>query len=202
MLEIVQRLFTAYYLKTDSFTECMNQMLKTYFCMFIDYAQNDWCDLLSSAKIAINNRDVTFTKVSLFFLQHDYHIDSLNLHMKLSDNVVWNSLIQQAHVIVQKLKNTQKWTQSAITAAQQIMKKVINCCWQQASSFKVKDKVWLSLKNIHTDWSAKKLNAKQAKFTVTEIVGSHFYKLNMLSEIHNVFHSKLLWLALYDFLNS
>lgn len=202
MLGIVRRLSTAYHPETDGSTERMNETLETYLRTFVDYAQDDWYDLLPSAEIAINNRDAASTGVSPFFLQHGYHIDPLNLHADLSDNMMRDSPIQQADRIVQKLKNARQWAEAAMAAAQQVMEEVTNRRRQQAPSFKVGDKVWLSLRNIRTDRPAKKLDAKQAKFTVTEIVGSHSYRLDTPPGIHNVFHSKLLRLASYDPLTS
>jgi len=38
LLKIVQRVFTAYYLKTDRATEQMNQNVKLYICMFFNYS--------------------------------------------------------------------------------------------------------------------------------------------------------------------
>jgi hypothetical protein len=75
------------------------------------------------------------------------------------------------------------------------MEEATNRKRQQSPSFKVGDKVWLSLKNIRTDRQTKKLDAKHAKFTVIEEVGSHSYRLDTPPGIHNVFHSQLLRLA-------
>jgi hypothetical protein len=52
--------------------------------------------------------------------------------------------------------------------------------------------VWLSLENITTDHLSKKLDAKYAKYTVIEVVGSYSYRLNMPPGIHNVFYTRLL----------
>ena len=85
-----------------------------------------------------------------------------------------------------------------MAAAQQVQEEVTNRHRQQSPSFQVGDKVWLSLRNIRTDRPTKKLDAKQAKFTVLEVVGSHSYRLDTPPGIHNVFHSQLLRLAATD----
>jgi hypothetical protein len=59
-------------------------------------------------------------------------------------------------------------------------------------SFHVGDKVWLNLKNIKTDRPSKKLDDKNAKFTVIEVVDSHAYRLDTPPGIDNVFHVSLL----------
>jgi hypothetical protein len=61
-----------------------------------------------------------------------------------------------------------------------------------ADQFKVGDKVWLRLKNVKTDRPSKKLDWLNAKYTVTEIVGSHACRLDTPPGIHNVFHVSLL----------
>jgi hypothetical protein len=85
-----------------------------------------------------------------------------------------------------------------MAAAQQVIEEVTNRRRQQSPSFRVGDKVWLNLENICTDRPTKKLDAKNAKFTVVEAVGSHSYRLDTPPGIRNVFHSQLLRLALYD----
>ena len=85
-----------------------------------------------------------------------------------------------------------------MAAAQQRQEEATNRHRQQAYNFKVRDKVWLNLKNVRTDRPTKKLDAKHAKFTVTEVIGSHSYRLDTPSGIHNVFHSNLLRPASYD----
>ena len=45
------------------------------------------------------------------------------------------------------------------------------------------------------DRPSKKLDAKYAKYTVTEIVSSHSYRLDTPPGIHNVFYIRLLKLA-------
>ena len=93
LLKITRRLSTAYHPETDGSTERMNQELETYIRTFIDYAQNDWYDLLSSAQIAINGRDAASTGVSPFFLQHGYHINPLNLQEEIEPTTVRELLI-------------------------------------------------------------------------------------------------------------
>ena len=57
---------------------------------------------------------------------------------------------------------------------------------QEATSFKVGDKVWLDLKHVRTERPAKKLDAKYAKYEVIELIGSHACRLNTPPGIHHV----------------
>ncbi|OJD10565.1 hypothetical protein AJ78_08459 [Emergomyces pasteurianus Ep9510] len=54
-----------------------------------------------------------------------------------------------------------------------------------AEQYKVGDLVWLSLKNIRTTRPSRTLDYRHAKYEVLEVLGSHNYRLNTLSGIHN-----------------
>jgi len=45
---------------------------------------------------------------------------------------------------------------------------------------------------VITDRPSKKLDAKYAKYIITEIINSYSYKLNTLLGIYNVFYTRLL----------
>ena len=57
---------------------------------------------------------------------------------------------------------------------------------------RVGDRVWLNLKNVIMDRPCKKLDWKNRKYTVLEVISSYSYKLDTLLGIHNVFHISLL----------
>jgi len=89
-----------------------------------------------------------------------------------------------------------------MTVAQQIQKEVMNQKRQQSYDFKKEDKVWLNLKNIHTDCLCKKFDAKNVKYIIVKKISSHSFCLNTLSDIHNVFHLIMLWSAVMNTLSS
>ncbi len=98
----------------------------------------------------------------------------------------------KADRIVRKLKEVRDWAQASMAAAQEAQEQATNRNRDQAPNYKVGDKVWLSLENIKTDRPSKKLDARHAKFTVIEVIGSHSYRLDTPPGIYNVFHSRLL----------
>jgi len=197
LLRINRRLSTAFHPETDGSTEHMNQVLEPYLRAFVDYAQDDWARLLPMAELAINNRDSISTGVSPFFLSHGYHVEPLEVTESLRTGK-GVSPVQRADGIVRKLREATEWAQMAMAAAQQRQEDSANRLRQQSPQYQVGDKVWLSLENIRTDRPSKKLDARHAKFTVTEVVGSHSYRLDTPPGIQNVFHSKLLRLAATD----
>jgi len=89
-----------------------------------------------------------------------------------------------------------------MTVTQQIQKKMMNWKRQQSYDFKKEDKIWLNLKNIHTNHLCKKFDVKNVKYIIVKKINSHFFCLNTLLSIHNVFHSVMLWSAVMNALFS
>ena len=59
---------TAYHLQTDSQTECVNQEVEQFLCLFVNQRQDDWYDWISIAEFAYNNQVHASTQASLFML--------------------------------------------------------------------------------------------------------------------------------------
>ncbi len=170
--------------------------------MFFNYSQNNWASLLLMTELIINNHDFVLTEVSLFFLSYEYHMKSLQLLEKLKHVQSAKSSVQKADQIVWKMKEVTEWAQMTITVTQQIQKKMMNQRRQQSYDFKKEDKVWLNLKNICTDCSCKKFNVKNVKYIIVKKINSHFFCLNTLSGIHNVFYSVMLQSTVMNALSS
>ena len=144
------------------------------------------------AELVVNNHDTTSTSVSLFFLTYSYYVHLVELddvEVPVREKV---SPIQRGEAIVRKLRDAGKWAQASIVVAQQVQEDAANRTRQQAPNFKVRDKVWLNLKNVCTKRPSKKFNSKTAKYEVIEVIGSYSYRLNTPLGIHNVFYSRLL----------
>ncbi len=195
-------MFTAYHSETDRTTEQMNQNVEMYICTFLNYSQNNWASLLLMTELVINNHNFTSTEVSLFFLFHEYYMKPLQLLEKLK--LVWSvkSSVQKADQIVQKMKEVTEWTQITMALTQQIQKETVNWKRQQSYDFKKEDKVWLNLKNIHTNCLCKKFDVKNNKYIIVKKINSHSFCLNTLLSIHNVFYSVMLQSAVMNALSS
>jgi len=100
------------------------------------------------------------------------------------------------------MKEVTEWAQMTMTVTQQIQKETTNWKRQQSYNFKKEDKIWLNLKNIHTDCLYKKFDAKNVKYIIVKKISSHFFCLNTLSDIHNVFHSVMLQSEVMNALSS
>src|ERR1700731_766144 len=55
LLNITANLLTAYHPKTDRQTECANQILEKYVCLYINYQQDNWVSFLLLVEFAYNN---------------------------------------------------------------------------------------------------------------------------------------------------
>jgi len=197
-LKIVWRVFKAYHSKTDRETEWMNQNVELYICTFSNYSQNNWASLLLMTELIINNYDFISMRVSLFFLFYEYYMKPLQLLEELKPVQSAKSSVQKADQIVQKMKEVTEWAQMTMTVTQQILKETVNQKKQQSYNFKKEDKIWLNLKNIHTDCLCKKFDAKNVKYIIVKKISSHFFCLNTLLSIHNVFHLIMLQLAVMN----
>jgi len=89
-----------------------------------------------------------------------------------------------------------------MTVTQQIQKETVNQKRQQSYDFKKEDKIWLNLKNIHINHLCKKFDVKNVKYTIVKKINSHFFCLNTLLSIHNVFHSVMLQSTVMNALSS
>ena len=112
--------------------------------------------------------------MSLFFLLHDYHFNSLNFTEELKNRKSLNS-IRAAEWMLCKLREITEWAQASMTAAQQSQKDYVNHKQNAATHYKVDDKVWLDLQNIKINKSIKKLDICHIKFTVLEHIRLHTY---------------------------
>lgn len=191
---IQRRLSTAYHPETDGSTERTNSTVGAYIRAYTSYDQKDWYRLLPLAELALNSRTPTSTGVSPFFLSHGYDLTPFAPREDqdtLSEEPT-RSPIQKGEAIVRTIKEALDWARASMAYTQQDMERQSNRRRDPAPSYRVGDKVWLSLKNIRTDRPSKKLDWKNAKYTVTELVGTHAVRLNTPPGIHPVFHVDLL----------
>ena len=148
---------------------------------------------MPTAILAINNQQATSTGLSPFFTTHGYNVDLLGLN-RGTDNLRTSkeSPIARGEAFVARLRETTEFAQAAMAAAQERQEQNANRTRKPADQFSVGDKVWLCLKNIKTDRPSKKLDWLNAKYTVTEVISSYAYRLDIPPGIHNVVHISLL----------
>lgn len=196
LLGIQRQLSTAFHPETDGATERVNQVIEHYLRAYTAYGQDDWASLLPIAMLAINNRTATSTGISPFFLTHGYDTNAIQVSEPLRET--GSSPIARGEAFVAKLREAQEWAQAAMASAQETQERYANRSRAVAERFEVGDQVWLNLKNIVTDRPSKKLDWLHAKYTVTELIGSHSCRLNTPPGRHDVYHVSLLRRAAND----
>jgi hypothetical protein len=140
--------------------------------------------------LIINSRISFVTGFSPFFATHGYDIKPIETKELLKTK--GTIPIAKKEAFISKLKNVTKMAQTIMAAIQEKYEIYANTHRQPSEQFKVGDKVWLNLKNIATDRPCKKLDWKNAKYTITKLVNSHAVRFNTPPGIHNMFHVMLL----------
>lgn len=192
LIGIKRRLSTAYHPETDGATERENQELERYIRCFVSYSQKDRADLLSIAELAANNRNSASTGFSPFFLTHGYNVDPVETREEVITTTNPKTPVQKAENMVSKLRDAQQMAEAAIVSAQQNQEAAANRGRAPAPEYKVGDVVRLNLRHVQTDRPCKKFDWLHSKYTVTEVIGSHAYRLDVPRGIHNVFHTCLI----------
>lgn len=198
LLRINRRLSTAYHPQTDGQTERMNAVVESYLRNFCNFAQDDWACILPMAQLAMSNQTAASTGLSPFFLDHGFHLETLTLDETAESRPSRATDHMTGERIADKLRNALEVAQAELAAAQERQEHYANRYRNLAPDYKPGDKVWLTLRNIRTNRPSKKLDVRQAKYTVLERVSPHAYRLNTPTGIHPVFHVDLLRPAAND----
>ena len=144
---------SGYHPEGDRQTECMNQTLKQYLCVYCNYQQDNWSKLLSLAEFAYNNAPSATTSVSSFFANKGYHLN-ITVHPKRD---IASSRAHDFAVDLDELQNTLK---AEISTAQQHYQKSTDTQHSPTLDFKVDDKVFVKAQFFRTTWPSKKLSEK------------------------------------------
>ena len=200
ILKIERRLSTADHPETDGSTERMNAVVEAILRAYVNWKQDDWKGLCSLAQIAIRSRPATSTGVSPFFLQHGYEVDPIQLWLEdslLDLHQQPRSEKEAAQAIVRKYKETIDFINASLAEAQQEQERNANKRRRESPILKVGDRVWLEYgRQLSNTRPSKKLDWKNAKFQVVEVISPHNVRLNVPRGIHDVFHVDRLKLAL------
>ena len=66
---------SGYHPEDNEQTECTNQTLKQYLCVYCNYQQDNWSELLSLIEFVYNNTPSATTSVFPFFTNKGYHLN-------------------------------------------------------------------------------------------------------------------------------
>jgi hypothetical protein len=135
----------AYHPQTDSQTECVNQELEGYLCMFTSQRQDDWDDLLPLGEFSHNNNIHSLTQQTPFMLDTRRHPRmGFEPHRPCSK---LESVNEFAEHMAQGLEEAKP----AIAKAKDEYTMYYNRRREPAPVFKPGDKVWLDRSDIATN---------------------------------------------------
>ena len=103
---------SGYHPKDDGQTKRMNQTLEQYLCVYCNYQQNNWSELLPLAKFVYNNALSATTSISPFFTNKRYYLN-ITVHPK------HNIASSQAHNFTIDLDELQSTLKAKISVTQQ-----------------------------------------------------------------------------------
>jgi len=177
---------TAYHPQTNGQTECVNQELEQYLCVFMNERQDNWDEWLPMAKFAYNNHIHSSTQHTPFFVDTGQH-PCMGFEPAQSP-----SKIEAVSDFANRMKDTLSEARAALAKPKDDMAHYYNQRCTPAPMFTVGDKVFLDASNICMTRPSKKLShCFLSPFPVVHPVGLHAYRLQLppsMSHIHPVFH--------------
>ena len=186
-------LFIVWHFKIDDQIERFNDVMKQYLRIYVNYNQNDWFDWLFLAKFVDNNIDFNIIKISLFYVNKEFHF---RMNVEFFEKESYNQkevAIDQFASRMQKLKSLLK---EQMIMIQTNYEQYVNKFKVFVSLYKIDDMIYFNTKNIITRRFCLKLNHKNIdSHWIVKMMNSIFVKLNFLFDIqdlYSIFHVHLL----------
>jgi len=178
-----------YHPEGDGQTECTNQTLKQYLCVYCNYQQDNWSELLPLTEFAYNNTLSATTSVSLFFANKGYHLN-ITVH---PERDIASFRARNFTIDLDELQNTLK---AEISTAQQHYQKSTDVQCSPAPDFKVSNKVFVKAQFFRTTRPSKKLSKKYlGPYEIISQPGTLSFTLHLpesICSVHPVFHMSML----------
>jgi len=127
---------SGYHPEDDGQTECTNQTLEQYLCVYCNYQQDNWSELLPLIEFVYNNAPSATTSVSPFFTNKGYHLN-ITVHPK---HDIASSRVRDFAIDLDELQSTLK---AEISVTQQCYQKSTDVRHSPAPDFKVGNKVFV-----------------------------------------------------------
>jgi len=187
---------TAWHPQTDRQTECVNQELNQFLCLFVNEQQNDWYDLLLIVKFQHNNHVHSMTQQPLFLL------DTGQIPRMGFEPSQASSRLETVNEFTEQMKSATEEAKSAIHKAQEDMTWYYNRKRTLTPMYKPGDQVYLDASDIKTTRLSLKLShCRLGPFEIECQVGPLAYRLKLpygMRQLHPVFNVVKLSAALED----
>ena len=178
-LSIGRNISTAFHPQTDGLTECKNQWVEQYICLYTSARQDDWEVWLPIMTFIHNQWPNATTKCSPHELLLGYHPSAAEEPTSITNN----ETVEERHQLIKKHRE----------AALNALNKTAQAT--PMSQYKVGEWVWLKAKYLTLPYTSTKLAPKHhGPFQITKEISPVAYQLALQRAwmIHNVFHSSLL----------
>src|SRR6185369_5245653 len=146
---------SGYHPEGDGQTECTNQTLEQYLCIFCNYQQDNWSGLLPLVEFAYNNTLSATTGVSPFYANKGYH-PNLSIHPE------YDLASTQARQFVVDLDELHQELKTAISEAQKRYQGPADARRTPPPPLRIGDQVFVKAKFFRTTRPSKKLSDKYA----------------------------------------
>ena len=180
MLEIESKLSMAFYPQTDEQMERVNQELKQYLRMFINYRQEQWPNWLGTVEFIYNNKVYSSTKTLPF--KANYRQDP-----RMEFKVKKKGKYEGAEKFVTKIKKIQEETKALLEKAQEEIKKYTDKKKREVDKYKVGNLVMLSTKDLKYQIVKKRTEKLTEKFIksyrIKKVVLSNAVELKLPSMV-------------------
>jgi len=166
-LDMVLHFTSGYHLEGDGQTERANQTLEQYLCIYCNYQQNNWSELLPLAEFAYNNAPSATTGVSPFFANKGYH-PNISIHPERD----LSSALARDYAI--DLNELHLFIREEMSLAQKRYQGPADAHRIPALDFKVGEQVFVKAKYFRSTRPSKKLSEKNlGPFEIIARLGSH-----------------------------
>ena len=180
MLEIESKLSMAFYPQTDEQMERVNQELKQYLRMFINYRQEQQPNWLGTVEFIYNNKVYSSTKTLPF--KANYRQDP-----RMEFKVKKRGKYEGAEKFVTKIKKIQEETKALLEKAQEEIKKYTDKKKREVDKYKVGNLVMLSTKDLKYQIVKKRTEKLTEKFIksyrIKKVVLSNAVELKLPSMV-------------------
>lgn len=172
-LRIQDFLFTIFHSKIDEQTKRVNFFMKQYLRMYFDYLLDNWMNWLSLTKFSKNYAILKTIEFNSFYAKMKFHF---RIQFELVNETLSSASLNAKNFVIRMqeiCKNFQKEMQFSQT------KHGFNVNEHRISIsiYQIKDNVWLNVKNIRIQKSARKLNWKKLdSFRVFQVVNKYAYR--------------------------
>jgi len=176
---------SGYHLKTNGQVERTNQTLEQYLCIYCNYQQDNWSELLPLAEFVYNNTSSATTGVSPFFANKGYHPNLL----VYPERDIASSHARDFIVDLDELQGTLK---EEITKAQIQYQPSTDSRRQQPLDFQVRQSVFVKSQYFRTTRPSKKLSEKYLgpyeRIAQPSLQSLTLHLPNTIRAVHLVFH--------------